>query len=239
MTKELPADLIRRAQSNLQLLKEQQDRKLQKLKAEWESRRDDSQPVIRPMAIAWPTVKGDRIPSVLTRGKDGQPEHTYFIATGGSIWQSAVESADEGNLLLLCELLCVEEEVLDDGGRALINDLLDRHQAQDQQWLAELEPWSMEYRQRLSVVILADGLKRKHGRPATPIYARSDIDARLDCAAAEVRAWKRAGSRHPDLVRRVAELHNLDERSLKLELKGKRGATQRKAERRKKAFKGG
>lgn len=241
--KELPVDLVRRAQTNLLLLKEQQNIKLQIRKAEWEAPQQCSTQPISDEAFsnpeqesaAWPSAKGDRIPSVLSKNKDGQWEHTYFIDMSGSSWLSAVEAADEGNPVFLCETLCTEDEVLGNDGRALIRDLLDRHKPFPQQQLAKIEPWSMGYRQVLAILILANGLKKKRGRPSTPIYARSDLDARLDCATAEVRAWRKVfGSRHPDIVSRVAALHNVAEKSLRDELAGKRGATQRKTNRRKK-----
>jgi hypothetical protein len=179
-------------------------------------------------------MKKDRISSILSKNKGGQWEHTYFIVVGGSFWQSAVEKADEGDPRQLCEALCTANEPLDESGRALIRDLLDRHQSFDQQRLASYAPWSIEYRQWLAILILAYGLKKKRGRQPTPIYARSDIDARLDCAAAEVRAMQKVFGRHPDIVHNVAELHKVAESTLRMALAGRRGAAQRKAKRRKK-----
>jgi hypothetical protein len=151
MKRWLPVDLVRRAQANLQRLKEQQNTELRVRKMEWEGRSGARRDAVDEEALsnaeqiraAWPllaaTAKGGRIPSILSRNEGGQWEHTYLIDGKGSIWLSAAEAADAGNPLLLCELLCIEEEVPDDHGRGLIRDLLDRHQpfpAEDQQALA-------------------------------------------------------------------------------------------------------
>ena len=188
--------------------------------------------------IAADLAKG-RIPSVLTRNADGQLVTTFFCDCSKSVWQSAVEDADEGNFQTLIRLL-MTEELLTEEGRALISDLLDRHQPLDQTQLSSLERWPIEYRRQLAIIILTNGgLKRKRGRQTTPIGVRSGLDARRDLAMSEVRAWKRAGGAiSGDFLKVFADLHRLDVESLRGEQKGGHGGTRRKAARRKKYLKG-
>jgi hypothetical protein len=183
--------------------------------------------------------KKDRIPAVLTRNPDGQLVTTFcYDASSYSIWHSAVRAADEvNNPAMLYYLLLNKEEPLR-VGQALILDLLDRHQPlPGAETLPRRRPWSFQQRMQLAELLAHHPLKKKRGRQADPIYQKSEIDARLDLAAAEVRAYQQAGSRHPELIRRVAELHGLDERALQTELSGKRGSTSRKAARRDKYLK--
>lgn len=86
MKRWLPVDLVRRAQANLQRLKEQQNTELRVRKMEWEGRSGARRDAVDEEALsnaeqiraAWPllaaTAKGGRIPSILSRNEGGQWE---------------------------------------------------------------------------------------------------------------------------------------------------------------------
>jgi hypothetical protein len=168
--------------------------------------------------------------SCVARLKDGQLVCIVGadISHHKNVWFRSVKHADEGEAKELCERLLAPEVEMDDYGRTILNDFawryfddkLNRH-------------WNMNDRRRLARMI-ARGLKRRRTRPATPIYARSEVDAKIDCAVADVRASRKAGL--PTDVKEIAEKHFLSPSTLENALNGSRGSSQRKAKRLKKAM---
>jgi hypothetical protein len=173
--------------------------------------------------------KSDKIKAVLHQ-RDGQWTTTYLLDLRFSHWLLTVKNADEGNVPLLAELLLTEEEPTTDEAKALLTDFVGRYQIDTAQFDGA---WSMEDRGRLALMLVRGGfkLKKKRGRQSTPIYARSDLDARIDCAIAEVHARRRHLPGNRNIVRMVAELHKIEETTLENALNGKRGSARRKKRR--------
>ena len=161
---------------------------------------------------------------------DARARLENFIARyQGEDWNYAVKHADEGETDELRALLLSAAAEMTDDGRALLNDFVWRHKELrgcfDQQW-------DMKSRARLA----GAKWKRDKGRPATPIYARSERDAQIYCALHELRALRKIFGRARVSLERVAALHGLSKSTLENALGGRRGSSQRKAARRKKAM---
>jgi hypothetical protein len=99
----------------------------------------------------------------------------------------------------------------------------DRHPLLD--LIVSDEPISAWGHALITDLIQRQGAKR--GRPATPLYERSETEAALVCAMAEVRSiWRhakaqKANLRKFDLINRVAELHGVSPHVLERALDGK------------------
>jgi len=178
--------------------------------------------------------------SVVTQNAEGEWVHTIFVDQGRACgdWFYAVKHADEGepNELRAC-LLSAEVEMTDDG-RALLNDFVSRYRkvfTPSFQIDSLNHRWDMKARLALARA-LEGGLKRPRARPATPIYTRSDADARIECTLAELRAWRKVFGRSAGDKKKVAALYGLSESTLENALGGRRGSSRRKAARRKKAM---
>jgi hypothetical protein len=151
----------------------------------------------------------------------------------GENWYYAVKHADEGETDELRALLLTPEAEMTDDGRALLNDFVWRYQKIEKKRFNR--DWDVKARQRLGRA-LARGLKKKRARPATPIYARSDLDAKIYCALHELRTLRKIFGRAHVPVERVAALWKISESTLENALEGKRGSNRRKAVRRREAM---
>ena len=164
----------------------------------------------------------------------------------GEDWNYAVKHADEGETDELRALLLSPEAEMTDDGRDLLNDFVWRFRKRKKggrkgrvsggiETSGFNEQWDMPARRALARG-LEGGLKRPHGRQATPIYARSERDAQIYCALHELRALRKIFGRARVSLERVAALHGLSKSTLENALGGRRGSSQRKAARRKKAM---
>ena len=158
-------------------------------------------------------------------------------------------SADELSRIAperLRECLLNPEIEMTDFGRDLLNDFVWRYRKRKKggrkgrvsggiETSGFNEQWDMPARRALARG-LEGGLKRPHGRQATPIYARSERDAQIYCALHELRALRKIFGRARVSLERVAALHGLSKSTLENALGGRRGSSQRKAARRKKAM---
>jgi hypothetical protein len=178
--------------------------------------------------------------AVATQNAEGQTVITYFMNSspppGEGTWFYAVKHADEeGNVQELRSFLLCSQFEMTDYGRALLNDFVERYALEARYGLKASRRWDMKARQALARA-LEGGLKRPRARPATPIYTRSDADARIECALAELRALRKVFGRSAGDKEKVAALHGLSESTLEGALGVRRGSSRRKAARRKKAM---
>src|SRR5262249_14684264 len=135
------------------------------------------------------------------------------LAAEGHNWFYTVKHADEGKPNELCALLLSDVGMTDDG-RALLNDFVFRYDKRKRPLLdMKARRWDMKERRALARM-LERGLKKPRRRPATPIYTRSDPDARIECALAELRAWRKVFGRSYGDTEKVAALHKLSESTL-------------------------
>lgn len=161
-------------------------------------------------------------------GADGSPRLTYIIDGSQSHWQIVVRNADEGDLKELLISLILEEPTRE--AEALLDDFVCRHQCDNRRFKS---PWTEKKRRAFFKVLLQRGLRRKRGRQHTPIYARSEIDARIDCAIAEVRAAKKCFVVGDKEIDQIAAAHKVAASTLQNALQNKRGSAALKAKRRK------
>jgi len=189
------------------------------------------------------------VESTITENAAGEWVHTVFVneATPRGDWFYAVKHADEGETDELRVLLLSPTAEMTDDGRALLNDFVSRYRIEMTDngralWNEVVSryrieacfdgQWDMKARARLALSVW----KRGKGRPVTPIYALSEIDNRLEYALAVLRALRKTFGRARVDMERVAALHGFSASTLQNALDGKRGSSQRKAHRRKKAM---
>jgi hypothetical protein len=166
--------------------------------------------------------------------------------TQGQVWYYAVKHADEGETNILRALLLSPEVEMTDDGRALLNDFVSRYRIERTDNKHALfnkivsryriegcvdGQWDMRARARLALSVW----KKGKGRPATPIYARSDRDAQIYCALHELRTLRKIFGRARVSLKQVAEKHKLSESTLQNAMNGRRGSEKRKADRRRKS----
>jgi hypothetical protein len=145
--------------------------------------------------------------------------------SGRGDWYYAVKHADEGEPAELRALLLTADVEMTDEGRALLSDFVWRYEIKGR----FNRSWDMKARARLARA----EWKKRRARPATPIYERSAVDAKIDCALAELRAWRRVFGRARVPVEHMAKLWGISASTLQNALEGRRGSERRKAARRK------
>jgi hypothetical protein len=165
---------------------------------------------------------------------EGEPKHAKAIAL---MEELAVELSPPQRIRLAkaADLLKKETELrallldadveMTDEGRALLSDFVWRHEIKGR----FNRSWDMKARARLARA----EWKKRRARPATPIYARSAVDAKIDCALAELRAWRHVFGRARVPVDHMAKLWGMSASTLQNALEGRRGSERRKAARRK------
>lgn len=176
----------------------------------------------------------------------GHKGNTFYLVgyDASESWLSPIEDADEGDHRWLVLMLLDLDEEPNIEALGLVADFVERHRFAYRSRgrpRGKLTPWTIQQTRQLAVALMKNKapkrwrlnlatqlvnfrlVKKKGNRP--PVYQRTERDAQLLCAAAEVRSFMK--KTHWNLEKAAAEiapLHHLRASTLLNFMSGRRGS---------------